>query len=165
MHLDTYLNFPGEGIAVGYRDMLAKARVDVYHREGRKYRKTECTWLLPYLEKIHGFRVIGISTLEQLCYASNFLTVRDRTIVVPDVARNAERVLANLGQIAARDPRYARLFEQASRDYTELRANGQFFPHKPEAKELGLESVRVPLENLTGAFGGAHCLTATLARG
>ncbi|MCI4322807.1 MAG: arginine deiminase family protein [Thermoplasmata archaeon] len=165
MHLDTYLNFPGEGIAVGYREMLALARVDIYHREGGKYRKRECSWLLPYLEKIHGFRVIGISTLEQLCYASNFLTVRDRAIVVPDVARNAERVLANLGRVAERDPRYNRLYLQAAHDYAELRANGQFFPHKPAAKELGLEAVRVPLENLTGAFGGAHCLTATLERG
>lgn len=165
MHLDTYLNFPGEGIAVGYREMLEAARVDVYLRDGGTYRRSRETRLLPYLERDHGIRVLGISTLEQLCYATNFLTVRDRSIVVPDVARHAERVLANLGRAAQRAPsRYHRLYLRAAREFGELRAEGRFFPNTPEARDLGLESVRVPLENLTGAFGGAHCLTATLER-
>jgi arginine deiminase len=166
MHVDTYLNFPGEGVAVGHRDMLAAARVDVYHRDQGEYRRSYETRLLPYLEKTHGFRVIGISTLEQLCYASNFLTVRDRTIVVPDVGRNAERVLANLRRNAERFPRrYGRLYLRAAKEFGELRASGEFFPNKPEMRQLGVSSVRVPLENLTGAYGGAHCLTATLERG
>lgn len=165
MHLDTYLNFPAEGVAVGYRDMLATARVEVYVRDSQSYHRLRETTLLPYLEVDHGFRVIPISTLEQLCYATNFLTIRDRVVVVPDVARNAERVLANLRQVAERDPRrYHRLYLRAAREFAELRAEDRFFPRKPEARDAGLESVRVPLENLTGAFGGAHCLTATLER-
>ena len=165
MHLDTYLNFPGEGIAVGYREMLEAARVEVYLRDAGAYRRSHETRLLPYLEKTHGFRVLGISTLEQLCYATNFLTIRDRSIVVPDVGRNAERVLANLRRAAERQPaRYHRLYLRAAREFSELRAEGGFFPHGAEAKEIGLSSVQVPLEHLTGAFGGAHCLTATLER-
>jgi arginine deiminase len=165
MHLDTYLNFPGNGIAVGYRDMLEGARVDVYARDSGAYHRTHTTRLLPYLEKDHGFRVIGITTLEQLCYATNFLTVRDRSIVVPEVHRNAEKVLANLARVAARDPEhYGRLYLRATKEFGELRADGQFFPHKPEVRDLGLDWVSVTLENLTGAFGGAHCLTATLER-
>lgn len=165
MHLDTYLNFPGDGVAVGYREMLEAARVDVYLRDAGVYRRSHETRLLPYLEKAHGFRVIGISTLEQLCYATNFLTIRDRSIVVPDVARNAERVLARLRNEAERRPaRYHRLFLRAAREFGELRADGAFFPHKPEARDVGLTSVEVPLENLTGAFGGAHCLTAAMER-
>ncbi len=166
MHLDTYLNFPGDGIAVGHREMLERARVDVYLRDSGSYHKSQTTRLLPYLEKLHGFRVIGISTLEQLCYASNFLTIRDRTIVVPDVARNAEKVLVNLARVAERNPaRYHRLFLRATKEFADLRSDGHFFPHKPEARDAGLASVQVSLENLTGAFGGAHCLTATLERG
>ncbi|MCI4330230.1 MAG: arginine deiminase family protein [Thermoplasmata archaeon] len=166
MHLDTYLNFPGDGIAVGYREMLEAARVEVYLRDGGVYRRSHETRLLPYLEKAHGFRVIGISTLEQLCYATNFLTIRDRSIVVPDVGRNAERVLARLrGEAERRPARYHRLYLRAAREFGELRAEGGFFPNKRAAKELGLQSVQVPLENLTGAFGGAHCLTAALERG
>lgn len=166
MHLDTYLNFPGDGIAVGHREMLERARVDVYLRDSGSYHKGPTTRLLPYLERNHGFRVIGISTLEQLCYASNFLTIRDRSIVVPDVARNAEKVLVNLGRVAERSPaRYHRLFLRATKEFAELRSDGHFFPHKPEARDAGLSSVQVSLENLTGAFGGAHCLTATVERG
>lgn len=165
MHLDTYLNFPGEGIAVGHREMLAAARVDVYWRDGGIYKRSHETRLLPYLQRSHGFRIVGISTLEQLCYASNFLTVRDRSIVVPDVARNAVRVLARLRHLATEQPaRYARLARQAGRDYTRLRGDGSFFPAKPEMKELDVRSTEVRLENLTGAFGGAHCLTATIER-
>lgn len=165
MHLDTYLNFPGDGIAVGQPEMLRSARVDVYLREGGTYRRSHETRLLPYLEQAHRFRVIPITTLEQLCYATNFLTVRDRTIVIPDVARNAQRVLAHLGLAAQRQPsRYYRLYLRAAREFGQLRAEGGFFPHKPEARELGLSTVQVGLENLTGAFGGAHCLTATVER-
>ncbi len=166
MHLDTYLNFPAEGVAVGYPEMLATARVEVYVRDSQSYHRLRETTLLSYLQSDHGFRVVPISTLEQLCYATNFLTIRDRVIVVPDVSRNAERVLTNLRQVAERDPRrYHRLYLRAAREFTELRAEDRFFPRTPEAREVGLQSVRVPLENLTGAFGGAHCLTATLERG
>lgn len=165
MHLDTYLNFPGEGIAVGHREMLAAARVEVYVRDSGAYHRSHETRLLPYLEKAHGFRVLGISTLEQLCYATNFLTIRDRSIVVPDVGRNAERVLANLRRVAERQPaRFHRLLLRASKEFGQLRAEGSFFPHTSEARQVGLTSVQVGLENLTGAFGGAHCLTATLER-
>lgn len=165
MHLDTYLNFPGDGIAVGYRAMLEAARVEVYLRDSGEYHRSHETRLLPYLEKAHGFRVVGISSLEQLCYATNFLTIRDRTILVPDVARNAEKVLANLRHAAERQPaRYFRLYLNAARDFGNLQSEGAFFPNKPEARELGIHAVKVSLENLTGAFGGAHCLTATVER-
>lgn len=165
MHLDTYLNFPAEGVAVGHREMLSLARVEVYVRDAQTYHLLRETTLLSYLEVDHGFRLVPISTLEQLCYASNFLTIRDRVIVVPDVARNAERVLANLRQVAERMPgRYHRLYLRAAREFTELRAEDRFFPRTPAARDAGLQSVRVGLENLTGAFGGAHCLTAALER-
>ena len=165
MHLDTYLNFPGDGLAVGHREMLAVAKVDVYLRDGGRYRRSHEVGLLDYLEKAHGFRVLGISTLEQLCYATNFLTIRDRTILVPDVARNAARVLTHLRRIAERSPgRYGRLYLRAARDFGRLRADGGFFPHTREARDAGLTPVEVGLENLTGAFGGAHCLTAAVER-
>jgi arginine deiminase len=165
MHLDTYLNFPADGVAVGHREMLSIAKVEVYVRDAQSYHLLRSTTLLQYLEADHDFRVIPISTLEQLCYATNFLTIRDRTIVVPDVARNAERVLANLRQVAERDPqRYHRLYLRAAKEFGELRSEDQFFPRTPAARAVGLQSVQVALENLTGAFGGAHCLTASLER-
>ncbi|MHB8351939.1 MAG: arginine deiminase family protein [Thermoplasmata archaeon] len=165
MHLDTYLNFPGEGIAVGHRGMLERARVDLYRRDGGIYRPAGTTHLLGYLERTRGFRLVEISTLEQLCYATNFLTIRDRSVVVPDVGGNARKVLANLARLAAAAPRrYGRLHERAAEEYRQLGGSGRFFPFRRELRDIGLESVRVPLANLTGAFGGAHCLTAVLAR-
>jgi arginine deiminase len=165
MHLDTYLNFPGDGVAVGQREMLGEARVEVYVREGGEYHRSRETRLLPYLEHDHKFRVVGISTLEQMCYATNFLTIQDRRIVVPDVGRNAERVLANLRRAAERHPaRYGRLYLRAAREFSQLRSEGGFFPNKAEMRELGVDATQVALENLTGAYGGAHCLTATLER-
>jgi arginine deiminase len=165
MHLDTYLNFPGEAVAVGHREMLAAARVDVYLRDGGEYHRSRQTHLLPYLEQDHKVRVVGISTLEQLCYATNFLTIQDRRIVVPDVGRNAERVLAHLRRVAERQPaRYGRLYLRAAREFSQLRAEGGFFPNTAEMRELGVDATQVQLENLTGAYGGAHCLTATLER-
>ncbi|MDE1820573.1 MAG: amidinotransferase [Euryarchaeota archaeon] len=166
MHLDTYMNFAGERVAVGYPDMLRAARVEVYRRsDGGRYRLVRSTRLLRYLEVDHRFQVVPITTLEQLCYATNFLTVRNRRILVPDVARNAEKVLANLRRAAEANPaKYHRLYLRASVDFGELRSTGSFFPHKPLAKEVGIEATQVPLANLTGAFGGAHCLTCVLER-
>ena len=100
-----------------------------------------------------------------MCYATNFLTIQDRRIVVPDVGRNAERVLANLRRAAERHPaRYGRLYLRAAREFSQLRSEGGFFPNKAEMRELGVDATQVALENLTGAYGGAHCLTATLER-
>jgi arginine deiminase len=167
MHLDTYLNFAGAGLVVGYPEMLQGARVDVYRRnEAGRYLRRRRTRLDRYLTEDHGFDLIPLSTLEQLCYASNFLTIRDRRVVVPDVAGNARAVLLNLQRAAERNPgKYHRLLVRASWEFGELRANGSFFPAKPEARESGLEATQVGLSNLTGAFGGAHCLTCALERG
>ena len=165
MHLDTYLNFPGDGLAVGYPEMLTAARAEVYRRtsEGR-YRRVRQTRLLRYLEE-QRFRLIPITTLEQMCYATNFLTVRNRSIVVPEVGTNAEKVLANLHRAAEVNPaKYQRLFQRAVQDFNELRSTGTFFPNKKVARDFGIEATRVPLSNITGAFGGAHCLTSTLER-
>ncbi len=166
MHLDTYLNFPGDGLAVGYPDMLNAARVEVYRRAAEgKYHLTRRTRLTHYLTS-QGFTIIPITTLEQMCYATNFLTIKDRTILVPDVASNAEKVLANLKRADDTNPwKYHDLFTQASMDYSELRSSGTFFPNKPLARDYGIKAEKVRLSNITGAFGGAHCLTATLERG
>ncbi len=165
MHLDTYLNFPGEGLAVGYPDMLSSARTDVYRKaEEGKYHLSRRTRLSHYLTG-QGFTIIPITTLEQMCYATNFLTIRDRNIVVPDVASNAEKVLANLKRAEDANPwKYHDLFTQASMDYSELRSSGTFFPNKPLARDHGVKAEKIRLSNITGAFGGAHCLTATLER-
>ena len=80
-----------------------------------------------------GFNIINLTTLEQLCYASNFLCIKDGQILAIEVEREVKSVLKNLESKAAENPhRYTKLLEQAKKDYNDLRTSGGIFPHKKE---------------------------------
>jgi len=101
-----------------------------------------------------------------MAYASNILCIRDRTILSVESDRIIPDVLANLQQKAARDPgRYGKLLAKAEEDYRKLRNEGQFFPHKKEIYQQGVDACPISLVNLTGGYGGAHCMTCALQRG
>ncbi len=166
MHLDTYLNIAGRGIAVGCVPLLKRARVEVYKRSGKGYaRRPGPSNVHDYLAS-RGFTIVPITTLEQMCYASNFLCLRDRRIMAVEVERVAEKVLKNLEARAKLLPhRYGRLFQEARREHEELRMSGQFFPHKRELSDLGVDATPLQLQEITGGYGGAHCMTCVLSRG
>ncbi|MDD1667652.1 MAG: arginine deiminase family protein [Methanomicrobiales archaeon] len=165
MHLDTYLNFPKEGVAVGNPALLREAGVTVWRRSGDGYvRAGPGGNLIEYLGG-KGFGLIEITTLEQLCYSTNFLCVRDGACVTPDASSLAPMVLRRLGEKARADPgTYGRLLSQAEHDYEVLKAESEFFPHKKEVYDHGLEMTTLLLTNATGGYGGAHCMTCVLAR-
>jgi arginine deiminase len=166
MHLDTYLNIAGNGVAVGCEPLLKRAPTEVYSRtsSGKYVRNGEATNVYEYLMK-KGFKIIPITTVEQLCYASNFLCVKDHHILAVEVEKVSERVLKNLeAQAKANPKRYSRLYEHSKKEYRELRENGQFFPHKRELYELNVEATPVMLDEITGGYGGAHCMTCALNR-
>jgi len=165
MHLDTYLNIAGKNVAVGCEPLLKRAQTEVYRKTSNgKYKQIGLTNIHEYLIK-RGFRIVPITTLEQMCYASNFLCVKDHHILAVEVEKVAERVLKNLEAQAKTYPkRYSRLFEHSKREYRELRENGQFFPHKKELYELGVEATPIMLDEITGGYGGAHCMTCALNR-
>ncbi|MEM0075479.1 MAG: arginine deiminase family protein [Nitrososphaerota archaeon] len=166
MHLDTYLNVASSSIVVGNELMLKGAKVEVYTRErkGRYLKRKETTDLYSYLKK-KGFTIIGITTLEQMCYATNFLCVQDGMILAVETDRIARKVLSNLQLKAKEDPqKYGMLMQQASKDYEQLRMTGNFFPHKKEIYENGIDAFPIILTNLTGGYGGAHCMTCSLYR-
>jgi arginine deiminase len=167
MHLDTYFNVASSSVAVGSEPLLKRARVEIYFREGEgEYAKEEKgeTNLHDYMTG-KGFDIIPITTLEQMAYASNFLCIRDGTILAVEVDRTVKAVLNSLAASAELDPgRYGRLLEQATRDYQMLRYEGQFFPHKKEVYMHDIDAYPIILENLTGGYGGAHCMTCTLHR-
>jgi arginine deiminase len=165
MHLDTYLNFPKQGVAVGNPDLLREARVTVYHREGQGYARAGPRGnLVEYLAG-KGFDLIAISTLEQLCYSTNFLCVRDGTCITPDASALAPIVLRRLAEKAGIQPvRYGRLLDRAEHDYQVLRNESEFFPHKRDVYAHGLEMTTLLLTNATGGYGGAHCMTCVIAR-
>jgi len=165
MHLDTYLNFPKEGVAVGSPDLLREAKVTVFNRSGNGYERSgDGGTILDYL-RTKGFDLIEITTLEQLCFSTNFLTVRNGACITPDASALAPVMLRRLSEKAQADPgKYGRLLSQAEHDYQILRTDAEFFPHKKGVYAHGLEMTTLLLTNATGGYGGAHCMTCTIAR-
>ena len=167
MHLDTYFNVASSKVVVGCELLLKNARVEIYYNEGGgRYRKAEKETTLYEYIKSKGFTVINITTLEQMSYASNFLCIRDGRILAISVERIVKKVLKNLRSTTAANPqRYGKLLKQAEADYEYLINEGQFFPHKKELYQNGIDAYPVMLQNLTGGYGGAHCMTCALERG
>jgi arginine deiminase len=166
MHLDTYFNVPGKGVAVGCLPLLNRARTDVYRRTARgEMVRQGPSVLLPDFLKEKGIQVVGISTLEQMSYASNFLCVHDHRILAVEVEPEVERVLGGLAAAARSDPhRYGALLAVAKKDRQELRERNEFFPHKAALRDLGVEAVPLTLTEITGGYGGAHCMTCAVRR-
>jgi arginine deiminase len=166
MHLDTYFNIASSGVAVGLGILLERAKVDIYNRvgPGAYEREDESTDLFSYITG-WGFDVIDITTLEQLSYASNFLTIKDGTILAVEVEQDIKDVLSNLqGKAKAEPGRYGALLSQAEKDYEFLKDNSEFFPHKRGIYQHGIDAYPMVLKNLTGGYGAAHCMTAALER-
>jgi arginine deiminase len=167
MHLDTYFNVASSGVVVGSEVLLKRAKVEIYQREGQgAYRKENKETNLHDFIREKGFDIINITTLEQMSYASNFLCIRDGQILAVEVDRIVKKTLANLASEAKADPeRYGKLLDQAKKDYQSLKNEGQFFPHKKEIYQHDIDAYPINLENLTGGYGGAHCMTCALRRG
>lgn len=166
MHLDTYLNVAGDGIAVGSEVLLKAARVEVYRRggRGRMVRQAKTRSLREYLAE-RKFEVIALSTLEQMSYASNFLCLGDRKILAVEVEQEIGDVLGALAQSARRDPRrYGALAALVRREREELRGGRGFFPHLAAVRDRGIEVVPVTLRQITGGYGGARCMTCVMNR-
>lgn len=167
MHLDTYLNAAADGVLVGQKMLLEQAKVDIYQRVSKKplqYQKGRTTTLMEYLHK-KDFHVIDIATLEQVCYASNFLCIEDSYILSVDVEEIAPlRLYSLLEKVKENKKKYERLYEEALKNYEEGRKTGEFFPHKKELREHGIEYTHISVSNITGGYGGIHCLTCALSR-
>ena len=165
MHLDTYFNVAGSDIAIGSELLLKRATVDIYVKHGNSYKKDKKrTSLFDYI-KGKGFDIINLSTLEQMSYASNFLCIKDHTILAVESKSIAKSVLRDLEFKARLDKeRYGALLSQAKKDYNAFLRSGQMFPHKKEVGQNGIDFYAIDLKNITGGYGGAHCMTAALER-
>ncbi|MFA5250809.1 MAG: arginine deiminase family protein [Parachlamydiales bacterium] len=166
MHLDTYFNVAGSHVVVGCEMLLKNALVDIYHNEGGRFLKEKKQLSLSDYMKKKGFEIVNLTTLEQLSYASNFLTIKENRILAVEIERGVKEVLGNLKAKAKKDRvRYGKLYDQACLDFDKLKNEGGFFPHKKELYSKGVEAYPVILKNLTGGFGAAHCMTCALSRG
>ncbi len=166
MHLDTYFNVASDGVVVGCDVLLKNAEVEIYQREslGEYIKVNNYTNLHNYITS-KGFEIIDITTLEYLAYASNFLCVKNGTIISVEVDRLVKDVIKTLEVKASVDPeRYGDLLKQVKKEYTFLNSEGQFFPHKKEVYQQDIDAYPLNLINLTGGYGGAHCMTCALNR-
>jgi arginine deiminase len=166
MHLDTYLNIPGRGLAVGCGPLLKRARTEVYRRrgDGRMVRDPKVRTLDRYLTE-KKLDIVELSTLEQMSYATNFLCVRDRKILAVDTEQEVDRVIATLSDAARADPyRYRALLALVRKERAELRGHNEMFPHTVALREAGVEVVALSLREITGGYGGAHCMTCAVRR-
>lgn len=165
MHLDNYFNVVSKGVALGSQDLLERAQVDIYQRSGEGYQKLPGEMNLYQYIVSRGFEFINITTLEQMAYAANLLCIKDGTVLAVEVERIVKDVINKLRLKAKADPEgYSKLHTQVWKEYRHLRQEGQFFPHKKEIYEYDIEAFPLNLSNLTGGYGGAHCMTCPMKR-
>jgi arginine deiminase len=165
MHLDTYFNVASSGVVVGSARLMRQAKLEIFYRNGDTYYKEKGNISLYSFIREKGFDVIDITMLEQMAYAPNFLCIRDGTILSVEVDRTVKKVIATLAVKAELDPgRYGALHAKTLKEYSILKREGQFFPHKKEVYQHGLDAYPIVIEDLTGGFGAAHCMTCVLNR-
>jgi arginine deiminase len=165
MHLDTYFNVAGKDVVIGSELLFKRAQVDVYTKSSGGYKKDpKKTNLYDYI-KGKGFNMVNLSTLEQMSYSSNFLCIKDHTILAVNSELIVKRVLNNLVFKAKLDSkRYGALLSQAKKDYQDFLSSGQIFPHKSDMYQNDIDFYAIDLKNITGGYGGAHCMTAAIER-
>jgi arginine deiminase len=167
MHLDTYFNVASSKVVVGCEMLIKEARVEIFHNEGMGTftKDPKETNLYDYI-KSKGFKIINITTLEQMSYASNFLCIKDGSILAVESERNVKKVIDHLKRIAKDDPnRYGKLLDHVKADFEHLKGDGEYFPHKKAVYHFGLNVYPINIPNLTGGYGAAHCMTCALERG
>ncbi len=166
MHLDTYFNVASSSTIIGSELLLKNAKVELYYREesGTYKNSGNNTNLHDYI-KSKGFNIVSLSTLEQMAYSSNFLCIRDGTILAVDSARIMKSVVNDLVYKAEENPsRYSTLLNEVKKEYSQFTGTGGVFPYKKEMYENGIDAYVLNLENITGGYGGAHCMTAAIER-
>lgn len=156
MHLDTYFNLAGDGVAVGSGELMRKARVTIYSSSGSgKFIRTETSNLYAYL-KSKDFNFVELGIAEQLGYSSNFLTLKDRKIVTVNVQNVIDRLL--------KEHIFPENVEKQVKSQLNKLGKNDLFPNSRSVREMGIDHIEVKLSELTGGYGGAHCMTAALSR-
>ncbi len=156
MHLDTYFNIAGDGVVISSVELSKKAKLEIFWKTGDgSFRKEGETSLYDYMVS-KGFRFINLRISEQLSYSSNFLTISDRRILAVNAPDVLDKLLSE------------NVFTGQVRDLilSDINRNGKdnLFPNNPQIAEEGIDIVRLNLGELTGGYGGAHCMTAALNR-
>lgn len=155
MHLDTYFNIPAAGTVITSVELAKSAQATVYIKNtDGKYSGDSRTTLYEFM-KGEGYNFIDLGISEQLSYSSNFLTVSDGKIIAIDSARVIEKLLAE------------NVFDDITREHivTDMRLRkGKMFPDRKEVYNSGIDVIKIDLSEITGGYGGAHCMTSAVDR-
>ncbi len=156
MHLDTYFNFVSKDAAVTSPVLAKKAKGTIYSHSDGAPKKVSSTTLSAYL-KSKGVEIIPLSIAEQLSYSSNFLTLKENHLLVVD----SSKVLRKLISQNVFSPSTLAAIEHV----LNVEGGSNMFPRSKASKDYGLDFVTANLSELTGGYGGAHCMTASIIRG
>ncbi|MCL4452141.1 MAG: arginine deiminase family protein [Candidatus Thermoplasmatota archaeon] len=156
MHLDTYFNFVSKDAVVTSPVLAKKAKGTIYSHSDGVPKKVSTTTLSAYL-KSKGVEIIPLSIAEQLSYSSNFLTLKENHLLAVD----SSKVLRKLISQNVFSPSTLAAIDHVMN----VEDGSNMFPRSRAAKDYGLDFVTANLSELTGGYGGAHCMTASIIRG
>ena len=157
MHLDTYFNIASDSVAIASVRLCKRAKGTVFQRTNAGgYEKGNTTTLYDYMKERH-FEFIDLNVSEQISYSSNFLTISNGKIVCID----SKLVMAKLMENNFIDNQVLNIVhkEKDSTDY------GNMFPNRKVMENFGIDYITADLSELTGGYGGAHCMTSAIRRG
>ena len=101
--------------------------------------------------------ILPLSIAEQMSYSSNFLTFRNNQILAVD----SKSVLKRLMSENVFPAKIQRVLEHE----IQKTGNEKLFPNSQAVKDYGIDYISANLSEITGGYGGAHCMTASVKRG
>ncbi|SMD30979.1 arginine deiminase family protein [Picrophilus oshimae] len=151
MHLDTYFNIAGDGIVVTSENLIKNAAATLYQKNGDKYERAFETTLFDYIKK-RDFNIIDMNLAEQLSYSSNFLTLSDKKIIAVDSKRIIEKLIKE------------KVFPGNIENMIKKQISNEFMPDKRAMIDHGIDVIKIDLSEITGGYGGAHCMSSAIIR-
>jgi arginine deiminase len=155
MHLDTYFNIPAKGMAITSIELAKSAPSKVYVKNQEETYTLESNTTLYDFMKGEGYEFIDLGISEQLSYSSNFLTLSDGKIIAIDSSKVIKKLLTE--DVFDQDTR-----RKVMKDM-DLRI-GKMFPDSDAMVKSGIDVIKIDLSEITGGYGGAHCMTSAINR-
>ena len=155
MHLDTYFNIPAKGIAITSVVLAKSATSRIYARNSSGDYSLESSTTLYNFMKGEGYEFIDLGISEQLSYSSNFLTLSDGKIIAIDSSKVIHKLLAE--DVFDAGTRHKILKDMEMR-------KGKMFPESDAMLRSGIDVIKIDLSEITGGYGGAHCMTSAISR-
>lgn len=161
MHLDTYFNVAGDGLVIGNEELMRSTQVTIYAKSNDGLERIGESNLLDYVKQ-KGFNIIKLSMAEQAAFAANFLTLRDRRIIVPNIEMNIKKMIKRLQNTD--DPVRQAALNYVMSGYEKMRSEGHIFPYRPDVLGERIDFITVDVSELVGGYGGVHCAVAAIRR-